>query len=94
MNKVYDNAAQALDGLLKDGMLIASGGFGLCGIPELLIQGIKEAGTKNLTFASNNAGVDGFGIGVLLETRQVKKMISSYVGGGYSHRRGQRAQRL
>ena len=80
MNKVYDNATQALDGLLKDGMLIASGGFGLCGIPELLIQGIKEAGTKNLTFASNNASVDGFGIGVLLETRQVKKMISSYVG--------------
>ena len=80
MNKVYDNAAQALDGLLHDGMLIASGGFGLCGIPELLIQGIKEAGTKNLTFASNNAGVDGFGIGILLESRQVKKMISSYVG--------------
>ncbi len=80
MNKVYDSAAQALDGLLQDGMLIASGGFGLCGIPELLIQGIKEAGTKNLTFASNNAGVDGFGIGILLESRQVKKMISSYVG--------------
>ena len=80
MNKVYDNATQALDGLLQDGMLIASGGFGLCGIPELLIQGIKEAGTKNLTFASNNAGVDGFGIGILLESRQVKKMISSYVG--------------
>lgn len=80
MNKVYDNATQALDGLLNDGMLIASGGFGLCGIPELLIQGIKDAGTKDLTFASNNAGVDGFGIGVLLESRQVKKMISSYVG--------------
>jgi len=80
MNKVYDNATHALDGLLRDGMLIASGGFGLCGIPELLIQGIKEAGTKNLTFASNNAGVDGFGIGTLLETKQVKKMISSYVG--------------
>jgi len=80
MNKVYDSATQALDGLLQDGMLIASGGFGLCGIPELLIQGIKEAGTKNLTFASNNAGVDGFGIGILLESRQVKKMISSYVG--------------
>ena len=80
MNKVYDSATQALDGLLQDGMLIASGGFGLCGIPELLIQGIKEAGTKNLTFASNNAGVDGFGIGILLESKQVKKMISSYVG--------------
>jgi len=80
MNKVYDNSALALDGLLQDGMLIASGGFGLCGIPELLIQGIKEAGTKNLTFASNNAGVDGFGIGILLESKQVKKMVSSYVG--------------
>ncbi len=80
MNKVFDNATQALDGLLSDGMLIASGGFGLCGLPELLIQAIKEAGTKDLTFASNNAGVDGFGIGILLESRQVKKMISSYVG--------------
>ncbi|MGB0867625.1 MAG: CoA transferase subunit A [Granulosicoccaceae bacterium] len=80
MNKVYDNAAQALDGLLQDGMLIASGGFGLCGIPELLIQAIRDAGTKELTFASNNAGVDGFGIGILLESKQVKKMISSYVG--------------
>ena len=80
MKKVYPNAAAALDGVLFDGMLIASGGFGLCGIPELLIAAIREAGTKNLTVASNNAGVDGFGLGQLLETRQIKKMISSYVG--------------
>ncbi|WP_371037012.1 MULTISPECIES: CoA transferase subunit A [unclassified Rhodosalinus] len=80
MNKVYGSAAEALDGLLHDGMFIAAGGFGLCGIPELLLQAIKEAGTKDLTFASNNAGVDDFGIGILLQTRQVKKMISSYVG--------------
>ena len=80
MKKVYDNANDALDGLLFDGMLIAAGGFGLCGIPELLIEGIKQAGTKNLTVASNNAGVDGFGLGVLLDTKQIKKMISSYVG--------------
>jgi 3-oxoacid CoA-transferase subunit A len=78
--KIYPDARSALDGVLFDGMLIAAGGFGLCGIPELLLQGIKEAGTKNLTFASNNAGVDDFGIGILLQTRQVKKMISSYVG--------------
>lgn len=80
MNKVYPSAAAALEGLLHDGMLIASGGFGLCGIPELLIAAIREAGTKNLTVASNNAGVDGFGLGQLLETRQIRKMISSYVG--------------
>lgn len=80
MNKIYNNASEALDGVLHDGMLIAAGGFGLCGIPELLINAIKEAGTKDLTIASNNAGVDEFGIGVLLQTRQVKKMISSYVG--------------
>ena len=80
MIKVFDTASAALDGLLQDGMLIAAGGFGLCGIPELLIAAIRDAGTKNLTVASNNAGVDGFGLGVLLETRQVKKMISSYVG--------------
>lgn len=80
MKKVYKNAKEALDGLLFDGMLISAGGFGLCGIPELLIAAIKEAGTKNLTVASNNAGVDGFGLGILLATRQVKKMISSYVG--------------
>ncbi len=80
MKKVYPTAAAALDGVLFDGMLIASGGFGLCGIPELLIAAIRDAGTKNLTIASNNAGVDGFGLGQLLETRQVRKMISSYVG--------------
>ena len=80
MKKVYSSASEALDGLLFDGMKIAAGGFGLCGIPELLLDAIKEAGTKDLTFASNNAGVDDFGIGILLQTRQVKKMISSYVG--------------
>jgi 3-oxoacid CoA-transferase subunit A len=80
MKKVYGSAAEALDGVLSDGMLIASGGFGLCGIPELLLQAIKENGAKNLTFASNNAGVDDLGIGILLQTKRVKKMISSYVG--------------
>lgn len=80
MKKIYGNAAEALDGLLHDGMLIAAGGFGLCGIPENLIAAIRDAATKNLTVVSNNAGVDDFGLGVLLQTRQVKKMISSYVG--------------
>ena len=80
MKKIYPSAAAALEGLLFDGMLIASGGFGLCGIPELLIAAIRDAGTRDLTIASNNAGVDGFGLGQLLATRQVKKMISSYVG--------------
>jgi len=80
MNKVYPDAKAALAGLLKDGMLIAAGGFGLCGIPEVLIQAIRESGVKNLTVVSNNAGVDGAGLGLLLETKQVKKMISSYVG--------------
>ncbi|MFX0544899.1 CoA transferase subunit A [Roseovarius sp. S1116L3] len=80
MKKVYANATEALEGLLQDGMTIAAGGFGLCGIPELLLQAIKEHGAKDLTFASNNAGVDDFGIGILLQTRQVKKMMSSYVG--------------
>ena len=80
MKKVYGSADEALDGLLQDGMLVAAGGFGLCGIPELLLQAIKASGVKDLTFASNNAGVDDFGIGLLLQTRQVKKMISSYVG--------------
>ena len=80
MKKIYATAQQALDGLLFDGMLIAAGGFGLCGIPELLIAAIRNAGTKNLTIASNNAGVDGFGLGQLLEAAQVKKMMSSYVG--------------
>ena len=80
MKKVYGSAAEALDGLLFDGMFIAAGGFGLCGIPELLIQALRDAGTRDLTVASNNAGVDGFGLGILLENRQVKKMLSSYVG--------------
>ena len=80
MDKVYPSAAEALDGLLFDGMTIAAGGFGLCGIPENLIAAIRDAGTKDLTVASNNAGVDDFGLGVLLQTRQVKRMISSYVG--------------
>ena len=80
MKKIYANASDALDGVLSDGMMIAAGGFGLCGIPELLLEAIKDSGAQNLTFASNNAGVDDFGIGILLQTKQVKKMISSYVG--------------
>ena len=80
MKKVYPTAQAALQGVLFDGMTIAAGGFGLCGIPELLIAAIRDAGTRDLTVASNNAGVDGFGLGTLLATRQVKKMISSYVG--------------
>ena len=80
MSKIYGSAADALDGLLQDGMLIAAGGFGLCGIPELLIDAIQKSGVKDLTVASNNAGVDDFGLGLLLQTRQVKKMMSSYVG--------------
>ena len=80
MNKLYPDAAAALDGLLKDDILIASGGFGLCGIPERLLEAIRDSGVKNLTFASNNAGIDNEGIGMLLRTQQVKKMISSYVG--------------
>src|SRR3974390_488517 len=80
MNKVYPDAKSALDGILKDGMMIMSGGFGLCGIPETLSDAIRDSGVKNLTFVSNNAGVDGVGLSRLLETRQIKKMISSYVG--------------
>lgn len=80
MNKVFGSAAQALDGLVKDGQIIAVGGFGLCGIPEALIAALRDSGKKNLTCISNNAGVDGFGLGQLLETHQIKKMISSYVG--------------
>lgn len=80
MKKVYDTASEALDGLLHDGMLIASGGFGLCGIPELLIGALVESGVKELTVVSNNAGIDDFGLGKLLATRQIKKMMSSYVG--------------
>ncbi|MDK4731991.1 CoA transferase subunit A [Rhizobium sp. CNPSo 3490] len=80
MNKTYPTAEAALAGVLFDGMTIASGGFGLCGIPELLITAIRDAGTKNITIASNNCGVDDFGLGILLKTRQISKMISSYVG--------------
>ena len=80
MKKVYGTAAEALEGLLHDGMVIAAGGFGLCGIPELLIDALVEAKVKDLTIASNNCGVDGFGLGKLLDTRQIRKMISSYVG--------------
>lgn len=80
MNKVYASASAALDGIVKDGQLIAVGGFGLCGIPEALIDALRDSKVKNLTVISNNAGVDGFGLGKLLETRQIKKMISSYVG--------------
>ena len=80
MKKVYATASEALEGLLHDGMFIAAGGFGLCGIPELLIAAIRDAGTKDLTVASNNCGVDDFGLGILLQTRQIKKMIYSYVG--------------
>ena len=79
-NKIYADAAAALHGVLFDGMTIASGGFGLCGVPERLLDAIRAAGTKDLTFVSNNAGIDGQGIGKLLRTRQVKKMIASYVG--------------
>ena len=80
MNKIYPSAAQALEGVIKDGQLMAVGGFGLCGIPEALIDAVRDAGVKDLTVISNNAGVDDFGLGKLLQTRQVKKMISSYVG--------------
>ena len=78
--KLYPDAASALDGLLRDGLLIACGGFGLCGIPERLLNAVRDSGVKDLTFASNNAGIDNEGIGMLLRTRQVKKMIASYVG--------------
>ena len=78
--KIYPDAASALDGLLQDGLLIACGGFGLCGIPERLLDAVRDSGVKDLTFASNNAGIDNEGIGKLLRTRQVKKMIASYVG--------------
>jgi len=80
MRKVYPDATAALAGLLKDGMLIMAGGFGLCGIPESLILAIRDAGVKNLTVVSNNAGIDGVGLGLLLDTKQIRKMISSYVG--------------
>jgi len=80
MNKIFASASEALAGVVKDGQTIAVGGFGLCGIPEALIAALRDSGVKNLTCISNNAGVDGFGLGQLLETRQIKKMISSYVG--------------
>jgi 3-oxoacid CoA-transferase subunit A len=80
MNKLYPDAAAALDGLLRDGLLIAAGGFGLCGIPERLLDAVRDSGVKGLTFASNNAGIDNEGIGKLLRTKQVSKMIASYVG--------------
>jgi 3-oxoacid CoA-transferase subunit A len=80
VNKIYPSAAAALQGVVRDDQLIAVGGFGLCGIPEALIDALKDSGVKGITAISNNAGVDGFGLGKLLETRQIKKMISSYVG--------------
>ncbi|WP_019449286.1 CoA transferase subunit A [Cupriavidus sp. BIS7] len=80
MNKVYASAAEALAGVVRDGQTIAVGGFGLCGIPEALIAALRDSGAKQLTCISNNAGVDGFGLGMLLTTRQIRKMISSYVG--------------
>jgi 3-oxoacid CoA-transferase subunit A len=80
MDKTYKTAADALKGIAKDGQIVAVGGFGLCGIPEALIAALRDSGVKNLTAVSNNAGVDGFGLGQLLATRQIKKMISSYVG--------------
>ena len=80
MNKVYPSAAAALQGIVKDGQLLAVGGFGLCGIPEALIDALRDSGVKDLSVISNNAGVDGFGLGKLLATRQISKMISSYVG--------------
>ncbi|MGM8849590.1 CoA transferase subunit A [Salinicola halophyticus] len=80
MNKLFGSANEALEGLIKDGMTLAVGGFGLCGIPESLIVALRDTGKKDLTVASNNAGVDGFGLGLLLESRQIRKMLSSYVG--------------
>jgi 3-oxoacid CoA-transferase subunit A len=80
MNKIYPSAKAALEGLVRDGQLLAVGGFGLCGIPEALIDALLATGARDLTVVSNNAGVDGFGLGKLLQTRQIKKMISSYVG--------------
>ena len=80
MTKLWPDANRALDGIVRDGMLLAIGGFGLCGIPEALIHALRESGVRNLTIVSNNAGVDAWGLGELLQTRQIKKMISSYVG--------------
>jgi 3-oxoacid CoA-transferase subunit A len=80
MKKVFPDAKSALDGIVKDGMMVMAGGFGLCGMPETLIKALRDSGVKNLTCVSNNAGIDGAGLGLLLETRQIKKMIASYVG--------------
>lgn len=80
ISKIYGSSAEALAGLLRDGMVIMSGGFGLCGIPNALIEAVRESGVRDLTFISNNAGIDGVGLGRLLETRQIKRMVSSYVG--------------
>ena len=80
MKKVYPNAKAALEGVVKDGMMVMCGGFGLCGMPATLIEALRDTGVKNLTCVSNNAGIDGAGLGLLLETRQIKKMIASYVG--------------
>ena len=80
MDKLWPSATAVLDGIVRDGMLLAIGGFGLCGIPEALILALRDSGVRNLTVASNNAGVDGWGLGLLLESRQIRKMISSYVG--------------
>ena len=93
-DKIYSDAASALGGLLRDGMTIAAGGFGLCGIPERLIDAIVESGVKDLTIASNNAGIDNVGLGKLLRTRQVRKMVSSYVGENKEFERQFLAQEL
>lgn len=87
MNKVFGSAKEALADVIKDGHMVAAGGFGLCGIPEALIDALRDSGAKNLTCVSNNCGVDGFGLGKLLDTRQVKKMIASYVGGNQEFER-------
>ena len=81
MNKVFGSAKEALAGVLKDNVMIGVGGFGLCGIPEALIQGVKDHGAKNLTVVSNNCGIDGWGLGIILENKQLKKVICSYIGG-------------
>src|SRR3569832_1523937 len=80
MKKVFPDAKSALAGIVKDGMMVMAGGFGLCGMPQTLIEALRDTGVKNLTCVSNNAGIDGAGLGLLLETRQIKKMIASYVG--------------
>jgi len=81
MNKVFASAKEAMNGVVEDGIMMAVGGFGICGIPEALIAAVKEKGAKNLTVISNNCGVDGYGLGILLENRQIKKMICSFIGG-------------